>query len=54
MADVISTIKFNLNKQWIFSSCVSKTATSVSNGRSSSIFRIDTDYSINPWSMSLN
>lgn len=54
MANVVGTIGFNLNKQWISSSCVSKTAISAFNGRSASIFRISTDYSINPWSISLN
>ncbi|MFW2492001.1 hypothetical protein [Clostridium chromiireducens] len=54
MANVIGTVEFNFNKLWISSSCVSKTAISSSNGRSASIFRISTDYSINPWSISLN
>lgn len=48
MANVVSTKGLALNKQWIYSSCVSKSATSYFDGRSASFFRISTDYCINP------
>ena len=48
MANIVRTVEVILNKQWISSSSFIKTAISVFNGRSASIFRISTDYSINP------
>lgn len=48
MADIVGTVKFTLNKQWKYSSSVTKSAISSCKGRSMSIFRINTDYWINP------
>ena len=48
MANIVSTVEVISNKQWISSSSFIKTAISVFNGRGASIFRISTDYSINP------
>jgi hypothetical protein len=48
MANVVSTLKFTINKRCKYSSSVMKIAISVVNGRSASIFRISTDYCINP------
>ncbi|WP_297427845.1 hypothetical protein [Clostridium sp.] len=48
MANIVGTIEFILNKQWISSSSFTKTAISAFDGRSASFFRINTDYAINP------
>ena len=48
MANIVSTVEFISNKQWISSSSFTKTAILCFNGRSASIFRISTDYSANP------
>lgn len=48
MASTVDTVKFTLNKQWKFSSSVSKNGILVFDGRSVSIFRISTDDCINP------
>lgn len=48
MANIVGTVKFTLNKQWKFSSSISKSANSSFDGRGASIFRISTDYCINP------
>lgn len=48
MANIVGTIEVISNKQWISSSSFNKTAILAFNGRSASIFRISTDYSINP------
>lgn len=48
MANIISTVGFSINKQWKYSSSVVKSAISCNYGRSASIFRISTDYSVNP------
>lgn len=48
MANVVSTVKFKLNKQWKYSSSVMKSAILGFHGRSASIFRKSTDYCINP------
>jgi len=49
MAHAVGNVKFISNKQWKFSSSVSKNGIFVCNGRSVSIFRISTDDCINPW-----
>ena len=49
-----SSIKFILNKQWKYSSSVQKSAILGFNGRSASIFRINTDYCIIRDSISLS
>ena len=48
------SIKFILNKQWKYSSSVQKSAILGFNGRSASIFRINTDYCIIRDSISLS
>lgn len=48
MSDIVCTVKFTINKQWKYSSSVTKSAILAFNGRSASIFRISTDYCINP------
>jgi hypothetical protein len=48
MANIVSTVEVTLNKQWKYSSSVTKSAISDVNGRSASFFRISTDYCINP------
>lgn len=48
MAYKVGTVKFVINKQWKYSSCVTKSAISDFDGRSASIFRISTGYCINP------
>lgn len=48
MGNIVCTVKSILNKQWKYSSSVTKSAISAINGRSASIFRISTDYCINP------
>lgn len=48
MVNVVGTFGFVLNKQWKYSSSVTKSAISDFNGRSVSIFRISTDYCVNP------
>lgn len=48
MANIVSTVSLTLNKHWEYSSSVTKSAISCFNGRSASIFRISTDYCINP------
>lgn len=48
MVNVVSTVRFNVNKQWKYSSSVMKSAVLGFSGRSASIFRKSTDYSINP------
>jgi hypothetical protein len=48
MANVVSTLMFTINKRCKYSSSVMKSAISVVNGRSASIFRISTKYYINP------
>lgn len=48
MANIVGTVKFTLNKQWKYSSSVTKSAILDFGGRSASIFRISTDYCINP------
>jgi hypothetical protein len=47
MANIVSTVKLQINKQWKYSSSVMKSAILVVNGRSASIFRKSTDYCIN-------
>lgn len=49
MANIVSIFKFTTNKQWKYSSSVQKSAILGFNGRSASIFRINTNYCINPW-----
>ncbi len=44
----VSAFRFNSNKQWKYSSSVTKSAILGFNGRSASIFRISTDYCANP------
>lgn len=48
MANIVGTVEFITNKQWISSSSFTKTAILAFNGRSASIFRINTNYSIEP------
>lgn len=48
MVNVVGTVDMVLNKQWKYSSSVTKSAISDVNGRSASFFRISTDYCINP------
>ncbi|WP_185966849.1 hypothetical protein [Clostridium sp. HBUAS56017] len=48
MRNIVSTVNFTLNKRWTFSSSVTKTAILGVNGISASIFRISTNYCINP------
>lgn len=48
MAKVIGTNMVALNKQCKYSSSVSKNGICSFDGRSASIFRISTNYSINP------
>lgn len=48
MANIVGTVEFISNKQWISSSSFTKTAILVFNGRSASFFRENTNYSINP------
>ena len=48
MANIVSTVSFTLNKQWKYSSSVTKSAILDFNGRSAPFFRISTDYCINP------
>jgi hypothetical protein len=48
MGEIVSTFGFSLNKLCRFSSSVAKNGNSYVNGRSASIFKIDTDYCINP------
>jgi hypothetical protein len=50
MANIVGTMELTFNKQWKYgsSSSVTKSAILTFNGRSASIFRIDTDYCINP------
>ena len=49
MENIVGTIKFKLNKQWKYSSSVTKSATSTLKGRSAFIFRKSTDYYLNSW-----
>lgn len=46
MANIVGTVKFIINKQWKYSSSVSKNGFQRFDGRSASIFRISTCYSI--------
>lgn len=48
MANIVGTVTFTLNKQWNHSSSVTKSGILDFNGRGVSIFRISTDYCINP------
>lgn len=48
MDSIVSTVKVTLNKQWKYSSSVTKSDILVFNGRSASIFRISTGYCVNP------
>ncbi|SFC87806.1 hypothetical protein SAMN05421842_1129 [Clostridium uliginosum] len=48
MANIVSTVRIILNKRWKYSSSITKSAISAFNGRSASIFRISTYYSVNP------
>ncbi len=48
MANIISTVGLSVNKQWKYSSSVVKSALFDLNGRGASIFRISTDYCVNP------
>lgn len=48
MANIVGTVEVTLNKQWKYSSSVTKSAISGFNGRGASIFRISTDYCIKP------
>lgn len=48
MNNIVGTVEFVFNKQWVYSSSFTKTAISPFNGRSASFFRISTDYSISP------
>ncbi|NLP27533.1 MAG: hypothetical protein GX370_01930 [Clostridia bacterium] len=48
MAKIIGSLMVTLNKQCKYSSSVSKNGISSFDGRSASIFRISTNYSINP------
>lgn len=48
MANVVGTVSIIFNKHLQYSSSVTKSANSYFNGSSASIFRISTDYSINP------
>ncbi|MFL0247736.1 hypothetical protein [Candidatus Clostridium stratigraminis] len=48
MANIVGTVNFILNKHWQYSSSVTKSANSSFYGRSASVFRISTDYCINP------
>jgi hypothetical protein len=48
MSNIVGTVNLTLNKRWTFSSSVTKTAILDFNGRSASIFRISTNYCINP------
>jgi hypothetical protein len=43
MVYVIDTVTVDLNKQWKYSSAISKSAMSAIKGRSASFFRISTD-----------
>ncbi len=46
MANIVSIDVVSLNKQWKYSSAISKSAISAFRGRSASFFRISTDYCI--------
>jgi len=46
MVYVVGTVKVSLNKQWKYSSAISKSAMSAFKGRSASFFRISSDYCI--------
>lgn len=46
MANIVSMDMVSLNKQWKYSSAISKSAISAFKGRSASFFRINTDYCI--------
>jgi hypothetical protein len=48
MGNIVGTANFILNKHWQYSSSVTKSANSSFNGRSACIFRVSTDYCINP------
>ena len=48
MENIVSTVDFIENKQWISSSSFTKTAILRFNGRIASIFRKSTNYSVNP------
>lgn len=48
MAYRVGTDGFVINKQWKYSSCVTKSAISEFDGRSASIFRKSTGCCINP------
>lgn len=48
MTKIVGAVKVISNKQWKYSSSVTKSAISSLKGRSASIFRISTDYCINP------
>lgn len=48
MTEKVSTVRFIMNKRWTHSSSVIKTQILGIYARSLSIFRISTDYSINP------
>ena len=49
MANIVGTDRVTCKKILESSSSYAKNGMSAFNGRSASIFRISTDYSINPW-----
>jgi len=49
MANIVGTVRVTCKKILESSSSYAKNGMSAFNGRSASIFRISTDYSINPW-----
>ena len=48
MANIVGTVRVTCKKILEYSSSFAKNGMSAFNGRSASIFRISTDYSINP------
>ncbi len=46
MAYMVSAVRVCVNKQWKYSSAISKSAMLAFKGRSASFFRISTDYCI--------
>ena len=48
MANIVGTVRVTCKKILEYSSSFTKNGMSAFNGRSASIFRISTDYSINP------
>ena len=49
MANIVGTVRVTCKKILESSSSYAKNGMSAFNGRSASIFKISTDYSINPW-----